>query len=58
MSDHANDRPLVGPVDEPPKGGVFRDWDGAQLGVELVAEGNALGETIDPDNDDDNGGVE
>jgi hypothetical protein len=45
----------MGPVDVPPKGAVFRDWDGAQLAPDVVDEGNWLGETIDPDDDQDNG---
>jgi hypothetical protein len=47
--------PVVGPVDEPPRGGVFQDWDGAQHDPDLIAEGNRLGEQIDPDDDNDNG---
>jgi hypothetical protein len=58
VGDHTIGTPLVGPVDEPPKDGVFRDWDGAQLDPELVAEGNRLGESIDTEDDDDNGGVQ
>lgn len=42
--------PLVGAPDTPPSGGVFRDWDGAQLDPETVALGNLLGaETPDLD---------
>lgn len=47
----------TGPVDTPPTSGVFEDWNGAQHDPDLVAEGNRLGESIDPDDDTDNGGV-
>ncbi len=41
---------LVGPVDQPPTDGVFRDWDGAQHDPEVIAEGNRIGaETPDID---------
>lgn len=49
--------PEVGPVDAPPKGGYFIDWEGAQHDPDMIAEGNRLGETIDVDDDTDNGGV-
>lgn len=40
----------VGPVDEPPKDGVSRDWDGMQHDPEAIAEGNLIGaETPDID---------
>lgn len=48
--------PEVGPVDAPPAAGYFVDWEGAQHDPATVAEGNRLGETIDPDDDTDNGG--
>lgn len=42
--------PEIGPVDTPPTDGVFRDWDGAQLEPEVIAEGNRIGaETPDFD---------
>jgi hypothetical protein len=50
--------PTTGPVDTPPSSGEFVDWEGAQLDPETVAEGNQLGRDIDPDDDDDNGGVQ
>lgn len=50
--------PEVGPVDTPPTSGVFNDWDDAQHDLELIAEGNQMGRDIDPDDDDDNGGVQ
>jgi len=43
------------PPDEPPTSGAFADWDGDQLRPEVVADGNRLGETIDVDDDLDNG---
>ncbi len=55
MGRDTNASPRMGPVDVPPKGAVFRDWDGAQLAPDVVDEGNWLGETIDPDDDQDNG---
>ena len=45
------------PVDEPPRSGVFADWDGAQLDPEVIEAGNALGATIDVDDDEDNGSI-
>lgn len=33
----------IGPEDSPPADGVFRDWDGAQLDPEVIAEGERLG---------------
>lgn len=47
------------PIDDPPKSGVWVDheeWFG-NLTAEEIAEGNRLGQTIDIDDDDDNGGV-
>lgn len=48
----------TGPVDTPPASGEFADWDGAQHDPEMVAEGNRLGETINVNDDTDNGGVQ
>jgi hypothetical protein len=57
--DHDQTQPTeTGPVDTPPKSGEFADWDGAQLDPGVIAEGNRLGQTIDPDDDTDNGGVQ
>ena len=47
--------PIDLPADEPPSDGVWRDWDGAQLDPETVAAGNALGQSIDVDDDEDSG---
>lgn len=55
MGEHTEGTFFTGPVDAPPKSGEFVGWDGAQLDPELVAEGNRLGEVIDPDDDEDNG---
>lgn len=47
-------------IDEPPKSGVWVDheeWFG-DLSDDEIAEGNRLGGAIDPDDDDDNGGVD
>lgn len=55
MGEHTEGTPLVGPVDEPPKNGVYRDWEGVQLDPDVVAEGNRLGQAIDPDDAEDNG---
>jgi hypothetical protein len=55
MGDHTEGTPLTGPADEPPKSGVFADWDGVQHEPDVVAEGNRLGAVIDPDDDEDNG---
>lgn len=45
------------PADEPPEDGVFREVDFRSLTDEEIEEGNRLGREIDPDDDDDNGGV-
>lgn len=42
-------------LDEPPRSGVFVDHDDAPLTEEDIALGNALGELIDVDDDDDRG---
>lgn len=52
------DAPEEMPVDQPPKDGTWADWDGAQHDPATIAEGNRLGNTIDPDDDNDNGGIE
>lgn len=44
-------------VDEPPKSGEFADEHPSPTDEE-IAVGNQLGEDIDVENDDDNGGVE
>lgn len=44
-----------GPTDAPPSTGVFVDWEGAQHDPATVAEGDRLGQTIDIDDDTDNG---
>jgi hypothetical protein len=44
---------LLPVLDEPPKSGVFIDHDDAELTDEDVALGNALGEVIDVEDDDD-----
>lgn len=55
--DELEDRDL--PVlDEPPRSGVFIDHDDAPLTDEDIALGNALGDVIDIDDDDDNGLVQ
>jgi hypothetical protein len=43
-------------LDEPPKGPVV-DHDARPLSEAEAAEGRALGEAIDPDDDDDTGGL-
>jgi hypothetical protein len=43
------------PPDEPPRAGVFADWDGVQLRPDVVEDGNRLGAAIDVDDDLDNG---
>ena len=45
-------------VDEPPRSGVFVEHDELELTDAEIAEGNRLGETIDPDDDEDSGDVE
>lgn len=45
-------------VDTPPRSGVFVEHDELVLTEEEIAEGNALGEEIDVDDDDDNGDLE
>lgn len=42
-------------LDEPPKSGIYIDHDAAPLTEDEIALGNALGEVIDVDDDDDNG---
>lgn len=43
------------PPDEPPATGTFADWDGFQLRPDVVEDGNRLGETINVDDDLENG---
>lgn len=43
-------------LDEPPKSGVFVDHDDEPLTDDEIALGNALGEVIDVDDDDDASG--
>ena len=45
-------------VDEPPRSGVFVEHDELELTDAEIAEGNRLGQVIDPDDDEDSGGVE
>ena len=45
---------LVLPADETPKNGVWAE-EHPELTPEEIAEGNRLGEVIDPDDDEDNG---
>ena len=54
MSDPA-DLPAV---DEPPRSGVFVEHDELELTDAEIAEGNRLGQVIDPDDDEDSGDVE
>lgn len=44
-------------VDEPPGSGVFVEHDEFELTDDEIAEGNRLGERIDPDDDEDSGDV-
>jgi hypothetical protein len=44
-------------VDEPPRSGVFIEHDDLELTAAEIADGNMLGEAIDVDDDDDNGGA-
>lgn len=44
-------------LDEPPKSGVFVDHDAEPLTEDDIALGNALGEVIDVDDDDDAGSL-
>lgn len=53
MSDSTPD--LLPVLDSPPRSGVFVDHDAAPLTADDIALGNALGEVIDVDDDDDNG---
>ena len=43
-------------IDSPPKSGVFVEHDDAPLTDDDIALGNALGEVIDVDDDDDRDG--
>jgi len=45
-------------VDEPPRSGVFVEHDELELTDAEIAEGNRLGQVIDPDDDEDSGDVE
>lgn len=47
--------PLLPELDTPPRSGVFVDHDDVPLTAEDIAVGNALGEVIDVDDDDDRG---
>ena len=49
------DLPHAAPVDSPPAGGVWRDWSGAGLTVAEAEDGERLRESIDVDDDEDNG---
>lgn len=44
-------------VDQPPQSGVFVEHDDLTLTAAEIADGNLLGEAIDLDDDDDNGGA-
>lgn len=47
------------PADEPPKDGTWVDFcDSDELSPEEIEAGEALREAIDPDDDEDNGGVQ
>lgn len=48
--------PVLKQLDTPPKSGVFVDHDDEPLTADDIAVGNALGEVIDIDDDDDRGG--
>lgn len=41
----------------PPSDGAWRSWSGADLTDGEVEAGERLGRSIDPDDDEDNGGV-
>jgi len=56
MTDASPDPELLPELDEPPKSGVFIDHDAHPLTEDEIALGNALGEVIDVDNDDDRDG--
>lgn len=43
-------------LDSPPKSGVFVDHDDLELTDDDIALGNALGDVIDVDDDNDDGG--
>ena len=49
--------PELPQVDEPPRSGVFVEHDELELTAAEIADGNMLGEAIDVDDDDDNGGA-
>lgn len=51
---NTEEQDLVLPVDEPPKGGEWAE-EHPELTAEEIAEGNRLGQVIDPDDDEDNG---
>lgn len=51
---------LLPELDEPPANGIFLDWEEQRLEEQLASdqemiEGNAMGEAIDPDDDEDTG---
>lgn len=48
--------PVLPILDSPPKSGVFVDHDDVPLTDDDIALGNALGEVIDVDDDDDRDG--
>lgn len=47
--------PELPALDSPPKSGIFIDHDDAELTDDEIALGNALGEAIDVDDDNDDG---
>lgn len=49
--------PELPAVDTPPQSGVFVEHDDLELTASEIAAGNALGQAIDLDDDDDNGGA-
>lgn len=53
MSEHPSREPELPVLDEPPKSGAFIDHDAQPLTADDIALGNALGEVIDIDDDQD-----
>lgn len=51
MTEHSDD--VLPQLDDPPKSGVFVDHDAEPLTEDDIALGNALGEVIDVDDDED-----
>ena len=53
-----SDQPLKLPADDPPKDGKWVDLHDEPLSEEEQMAGKKLGEDIDTEDDEDNGGVE